>query len=61
MKTEIYIAYSFVNWIDLSNDKLIGSAENLIQYVNKNRLKVMNKKCFLFSNKLWDATTSEEG
>ena len=53
MITEIKICFGGSNWIDHTNDKFIGNLEQLVQYVNENKLRVKNEDVFLYSKRFW--------
>ena len=57
MEHEIYISLYGENWIDRSNCCTIGNGKELIKYVNRWKIRVINEDCFLkkhlfFYNKL---------
>lgn len=57
MKHSIYISLYGENWIDRTNDCIIGNGKELIKYVNRWLIRVINEDCFLkkdlfFYNKL---------
>jgi hypothetical protein len=49
----IKIAFAGLNWFDLTNDINIGSADELVTYVNNNRYLVDNHYTFMRSNEFW--------
>ncbi len=52
-KRTIKIALSPTHWIDMTNDLLIGDAQELIEYVNTWNIVVENEDCFLQKDKFW--------
>jgi hypothetical protein len=50
---EITIEVSGPGWRDMTNDREIGSHSDLVEYVNKNRVKVLNDNDILFKNLFW--------
>jgi hypothetical protein len=50
---EITIEVSGSGWRDMTNDREIGSHSDLVEYVNKNRVKVLNDNDILFKNLFW--------
>jgi hypothetical protein len=53
MKKNIKIVFLGFNWEDLTNNKTIGSQEEVINYVNTNRLKVENENFFKYKERFW--------
>ncbi|MBX3045101.1 MAG: hypothetical protein KIT33_15050 [Candidatus Kapabacteria bacterium] len=53
MKKNIKIAFMGFNWGDLTNDKMVGSPDEVINYVNTNRLKVDNENSFKYKERFW--------
>lgn len=52
-KKNINISLAFNCWYDVTNDKAIGDAKELIEYVNTNRLTVKNETAFLENCQFW--------
>jgi len=50
---EITIAWAHNTWIDLIHEANVGTADELIQYVNQHLYKVNNEDTFTRSNEFW--------
>lgn len=53
MTTKIKIIFLGRHWADVTHSRNIGSAEDLVEYVNTNRYLVDNESCFKFSKQFW--------
>lgn len=53
-KKEITIQFAMPYWLNFKSGKIIGAtADKLVEYVNKNKLTVVNDDCFRDRNKFW--------
>lgn len=53
IKRLIYIVFLNDHWVDATNESNVGNADELIEYVNKNRFIVQNESSFTMSSKFW--------
>lgn len=53
MSKKIKILFAGIKWVDITHNKSVGDAKELINYVNNHRYTVDNDDCFLHSRLFW--------